>query len=113
MAIPRLPAKLGFLAAALAALLPAGCSEEPEGPPSVVVIGPAPKMADARSASLSRPDAVLLQSVAQGLVAFDPAGNIVGGLAERWNVSNDGLSYIFRIAPARWSDGSRVTAEQV
>ena len=113
MAIQRLPAVIGFLAASLLALLPAGCTEEPEGPPKVVVIGPAPKMTDARSGPLNHPDAVLLHSVAQGLVAFDSAGNIVGGLAERWNVSNDGLSYIFRIAPARWADGSKVTAEQV
>ena len=44
------------------------------------------------------PDAVLLQNVAQGLVRFDAGGNIVAGLAERWNVSDDGLSYIFRLA---------------
>ena len=113
MAIQRLPAKIGLLVAALLAMLPAACTDEPEGPPRVVVIGPAPKMADPRSGPLSQPDAVLLQNVAQGLVAFDNGGNIVAGLAERWNVSNDGLSYIFRIAPARWANGSKVTAEHV
>jgi oligopeptide transport system substrate-binding protein len=113
MAILRLPAMVGCFAAAILALLPAGCTEQPEGPPKVVVIGPAPRMTDARAGPLSQPDAVLLQGVAQGLVAFDAGGNIVAGLAERWNVSNDGLSYIFRIAPARWADGSKVTAEHV
>jgi oligopeptide transport system substrate-binding protein len=113
MAIQRLPALAGCFAAALLALLPAGCTEEPDGPPKVLVIGPAPKMVDARSGPLNPSDALLLQNVAQGLVAFDTGGNIVAGVAERWNVSNDGLSYIFRIAPARWADGSRVTADQV
>ena len=63
---------------------------------------------DRRPAGASRPglgplgtaDAVFLQNVAQGLVSFDASGNIVGGLAERWNVSDDGLSYIFRLASA-------------
>ena len=113
MAIHRFPRLIGLIAAPLLALLAAGCTEDPEGPPKVVVIGPPPKMTDTRSASLTPPDAVLLQNVAQGLVAMDGSGNVVAGLAERWNVSNDGLSYIFRIAPATWTDGSKVTAEQV
>ena len=70
-------------------------------------------MANASAGPLKTSDAVLLQNVAQGLVAFDSGGNIVAGLAERWNVSNDGLSYIFRIAPATWPNGRKVTAEQV
>ncbi|MGN6850707.1 MAG: ABC transporter substrate-binding protein, partial [Sphingomicrobium sp.] len=49
----------------------------------------------------------------QGLVRFDANGNIVAGLAERWNVSDDGLSYIFRIASTEWPDGKKVTAQQV
>jgi peptide/nickel transport system substrate-binding protein len=70
-------------------------------------------MTDPARGPLSTPDAVLLENVAQGLVRFDAAGNIVGGLAERWNVSDDGLSYIFRIASTNWPDGHKVTAQQV
>ncbi len=114
MAIHRFRRLIGFLAAPLVlALLPAGCRDNREGPPQIIVIGPEPKLADPRTGPLNPSDASLMQNVAQGLVAFDQGGNIVAGLAERWNVSNDGLSYIFRIAPARWADGSRVTAEQV
>ena len=40
-------------------------------------------------------------------------GNIVPGLAERWNVSDDGLSYIFRIAATKWPNGRDITADQV
>jgi peptide/nickel transport system substrate-binding protein len=46
-------------------------------------------------------------------VRFDARGQIVPGLAERWNVSDDGMSYIFRLAAAEWKDGSKVTAQQV
>lgn len=95
------------------ALVPAACRKQPEGALKVAVIGGEPKIRDPALGALSVPDAVLLQNVAQGLVRFDAAGNIVPGLAERWNVSDDGLSYIFRIASTQWPDGKKVTAEQV
>jgi len=92
---------------------PQGCRPQPQGTLKAVVIGDEPKLRDPALGSLSTSDAVLLQNVAQGLVRFDAAGNIVGGLAERWNVSDDGLSYIFRIASRSWPDGSKITAPQV
>jgi peptide/nickel transport system substrate-binding protein len=94
-------------------LVPAGCRKQPQGELKVVVIGPQPKMRDPALDRLSAADAVLLQNVAQGLVRFDPAGNIIPGLAERWNVSDDGLSYIFRIASTQWPDGRKISAQQV
>lgn len=101
------------LSIAAVALVPAACRQQPEGAISVTVIGDHPKIADPARQPLSAPDAVLLENVAQGLVRFDSGGNIVGGLAERWNVSDDGLSYIFRIASTNWPDGKKITAEQV
>jgi len=56
---------------------------------------------------------VLVGAAAEGLVRLDAAGQIVPGLAERWSVSDDGLSYIFRIGDRRWPDGSPVTARYV
>jgi len=94
-------------------LIPAACKPEREGAISVTVIGDPPTIADPARGSLSTSQAVLLENVGQGLVRFDANGNIVGGLAERWNVSDDGLSYIFRIAATNWADGRKVTADQV
>ena len=90
-----------------------GCRQKPEGTAKVVVIGGEPRLRDPSAGALSAPDAVLLANVAQGLVRFDAAGNIVAGLAERWNVSDDGMSYIFRIAPAEWPGGAKISAQQV
>src|SRR5215212_2786654 len=101
------------LALALAALAPGACRPTPQGTVEVVVIGGKPKLRDPGLGPLSPSDAVLLQNVAQGLVRFDASGNIVAGLAERWNVSDDGLSYIFRIASKSWPDGTKITAQQV
>ena len=92
---------------------PQACRPQPQGTLKAVVIGGEPRLRDPALGSLSTSDAVLLQNVAQGLVRFDAAGNIVAGLAERWNVSDDGLSYIFRIASRNWPDGSKITAPQV
>ena len=97
-----------------AAFGPAACREQPEGVINAIVIGQAqPQLQDPALGPVSPKDAVLLQNVAQGLVRFDATGNIVSGLAERWNVSDDGLSYIFRLAPANWPDGKKITAQQV
>jgi peptide/nickel transport system substrate-binding protein len=99
--------------AAILAIAPAACRGGNGGAPRVIVIGGEPKVRDPAAGPLSAPDAAMLGGVAQGLVRFDASGNIVPGLAERWNVSDDGLSYIFRIASTNWSNGRKVTAQQV
>ena len=104
---------LALLLVPALALAPAACREPSQGAVRAVVIGGEPKLRDPAAGPLPAPDAVLLSNVAQGLVRFDAAGNIVGGLAERWNVSDDGLSYIFRLAPGEWPNGGKITAQQV
>jgi ABC-type oligopeptide transport system substrate-binding subunit/DNA-binding SARP family transcriptional activator len=49
-----------------------------------------------------------------GLVRFDPRMHVVPALAERWDVSDDGLRYRFTLRrDARWSDGVPITAHDV
>lgn len=102
-----------LLAAASLLLALGGCEQQETGAVTVTVIGTEPKLVDPASGSLDPPEAVLLANAAQGLVRFDAQGNIEAGLAERWNVSNDGLSYIFRIAPDEWPSGRRISAFDV
>ncbi|MCW3798234.1 ABC transporter substrate-binding protein [Sphingomonas sp. BN140010] len=96
-----------------AALLAAGCRKQEEGAVRVTVIGEPPAIVDPAAAPLTEPQAVLLANTAQGLVRFDAAGNIVAGLAERWNVSDDGLSYIFRLQTGTWPSGRKISAQDV
>jgi peptide/nickel transport system substrate-binding protein len=89
------------------------CDPRDEGVVKVAVIGATPRIADPSARSIGPADEVLLANVAQGLVRFDARGQIEPGLAERWIVTDDGLSYIFRLGVSEWSDGTKVTAHQV
>ena len=92
----------------------AGCGKREPEAVNVVVIGEdPPALTDAFSGPLSPPRQVAMESLGQGLVRFDPRGEIVPGLAERWNVSDDGLSYIFRLGSAKWPDGRAIRARDV
>ena len=105
-----LVAALSFLLACTAA----SCQRPEGGKTEVTVIGEEPpSIVDPAAGPLTGPQAVLLANVAQGLVRFDASGQIVPGLAERWNVTDDGLSYIFRLQSGKWPDGRKITAQQV
>ena len=102
-----------FVALAILAMVPGACRKRPEGALKILVIGNSPTLRDPYEGPLSQPDQLLAMNVAQGLVSFDASGNIVSGLAERWTVTDDGLSYIFRLASANWPDGRKISAKDV
>ena len=62
---------------------------------------------------LSISSAYLRSATAQGLVTFDVNGRIVPALANRWIVTDDGLSYIFRLNKLRWNDEREVTSDEI
>lgn len=48
----------------------------------------------------------------EGLVTYDETGSLVGGSAESWNISDDGLVYTFHLRDGlKWSDGTPLTAQ--
>ncbi len=53
----------------------------------------------------------VLRDIGEGLVGYSASGELVGAAAESWSISDDGLSYEFKIRDdARWSNGDAVTA---
>lgn len=58
-----------------------------------------------------RLEETLLNDLFLGLTTFDARANIVPGAAERWEVSEDGLTWTFHLRPdLAWSDGTPLTA---
>jgi len=102
-----------LLLLAAAAATATGCERKSEGVVKVLVIGETPRLVDPQRGQLTAGEAVLIDNAAQGLVRFDARGQIEPGLAETWNVSDDGLSYIFRLANGNWPNGRKITADQV
>jgi peptide/nickel transport system substrate-binding protein len=104
-----------LLAVAVPALLlvASGCDKRDAGPVSVSAVGGAPRLLNPSRDPIDSASAYLLQTAAQGLVRFDADGDITQGVAQSWIISDDGLRYTFRLARARWPDGTPVTAAQV
>lgn len=103
----RLFLLFGFLSAL------AACGETRTGPIAISAIGGPPRLANPNLTPLDPPSAIMVESIAQGLVRFDSAGEIEPALAQSWIVSDDGLRYTFRIRRGSWANGTRITADQV
>lgn len=57
-------------------------------------------------------EAHILRDLYEGLLTYDNFGRLVPGSAERWEISDDRLTYSFTLRPdGRWSNGDPVVAE--
>ncbi|KAB0679392.1 peptide ABC transporter substrate-binding protein [Aureimonas leprariae] len=97
------------LGAALAASLIAGAAH------AEVVLhrgnGGEPQTLDQAHTSIDV-EANVLKDLYEGLTVYGPDGKVLPGAAESWSVSDDKLTYTFKLRQdAKWSDGSPVTAE--
>lgn len=109
----RLGRRTRWLAVGATLLLAACNPRSDDQPVAVSVVGPRPELADPSRGPLPPATRLLLDATAQGLVRFDAAGNVEPGLAERWTVIDDGMSYIFRLRDVTWADGKPVEAAAV
>ena len=57
-------------------------------------------------------EANILRDLYEGLVVYDRNAEVIPGVAESWEISEDGTTYTFTLREtARWSNGDPVTAE--
>jgi peptide/nickel transport system substrate-binding protein/oligopeptide transport system substrate-binding protein len=96
----------------IAAVLLAGCGPGKHAAVTVVAIG-APSAPFEKGARLPPPARLVRGATVEGLVGFDEQGQIVSALADRWIITDDGLSYIFRLRDGSWADGSALTAQSM
>ena len=95
----------------LLALFASACNRRDDGPVNVSVIGGKDAFVQMRGLRLSSAAQLLRAATTEGLVGFDAEGRVVPGLADRWIVTEDGQSYIFRVRNGQWPDGSAITGE--
>jgi peptide/nickel transport system substrate-binding protein/oligopeptide transport system substrate-binding protein len=92
-----------------ASLALTGCHAHERDAIPVVVIGTAKDL----SAVHSPAGRLLRGATSAGLVALDEDGHVVPALADRWIVTDNGLTYIFRLRNGSWADGTPITGEAV
>ncbi len=94
----------------ISALLPlAGCGHS-DGPLDIAIIGTKDEVF-ASGLHLSEGAQVVRGATGSGLVALDAQGEIEPALADRWIVTDDGKSYIFRLREGTWPDGAELSGE--
>ncbi|MFM5932106.1 MAG: ABC transporter substrate-binding protein [Novosphingobium sp.] len=95
------------------ALLPvlSGCSGDDMDETAVAIVGE-PRELQESGVRLSDGGRMVRAATAEGLVAFDSEGRVVPALADRWIVTDDGLSYIFRLREGLAAGGSPMTGER-
>lgn len=88
------------------------CGKKETKPDGVTVqIGPNPETLDpALNSSVDGGN--MLVTLFEPLLIIDKDNNVVGGQAEKWEVSDDGLTWTFTMRDGlKWSDGSELTAK--
>ncbi|PWC31488.1 hypothetical protein TSO352_31210 [Azospirillum sp. TSO35-2] len=59
-----------------------------------------------------RVESNIFRDLFEGLLVYGPDGRLLPGVAESWDVSEDGLTYSFHLrANAKWSNGDPITAD--
>jgi oligopeptide transport system substrate-binding protein len=96
-----------------AALVLSSCGPSGGGGPVEVAIIGAPDSLYQQGVRLALPAQHVRGATFEGLVTLDQAGQVVPAIAERWIVTEDGLSYIFRLRDSIWPGGEEITATEV
>jgi len=80
----------------------------------VVAMQLEPPHLDPTSAAAGAIDSVLYSNVFEGLTRFGPDGSVNPGLAESWEISEDGKTYTFKLLDGvKFHDGTEMNAEDV
>lgn len=73
-------------------------------------VGAEPETLDP-AASTGMIEGTVHMALFEGLVRLDANEQPIPGIAEKWSISDDGLTYTFHLRDAKWSNGDTVTAQ--
>ena len=100
------------LIACLALILQQACSNVEESPYVRLALQTEPATLDP-AYSVDYSSGMLSSLVHANLVRYTPEGELAPDLALSWEISQDGMTYTFHLAPARFSCGRSVEADDV
>jgi ABC-type transport system substrate-binding protein len=92
------------------ALLAAACGRSDDSALRIAIIGETNDPFE-QGLRLSSGGQLAHAATVEGLVGLDAQGQVIPALADRWIVTDEGKSYIFRLRDGQWSDGSDLTGE--
>lgn len=98
-----------MLLSAIPALVATGCAGGDDDTVPIAIAG-SPAAPFESGGRLSLAGKLVRGATFEGLTGFDEEGRVVPALADRWIITDDGLSYIFRLRDGTWTDGSPLTA---
>ncbi|MEH6728418.1 MAG: ABC transporter substrate-binding protein, partial [Hyphomicrobiales bacterium] len=106
--------KTGYVIAAAVAIALTGGAAQAAKTDIVIGLQLEPPHLDPTGAAAGAIDQVVYSNVFEGLTRFASDGSIIPGLAKSWEISDDGLSYIFHLNEGvTFHDGSAMDAEDV
>lgn len=104
---------ISFLAAGCGGQAPNNQGQQGAGNADEAVItynvGTEPETLDVAK-STGKPEATIQMALFEGLTRLDENNTPIPGMAEDWEISEDGLTYTFYLRDAKWSNGDPVTA---
>ena len=90
--------------------LVSGCGRPPDRADLVVINGGEPDTIDPAKIR-GQPEGRIAYSLFEGLTRYTVGGDTEPGIAERWEISADGLKYTFHLRPGtQWSNGEPITS---
>lgn len=106
---------MALISVSLGTFLSGTQAEEPVyGGTLIVAESAEPPGLDPTTNAAAAIDRIVNHNLFEGLVMVDPKGNIVPGLAERWEISANGLEYTFYLrSGVKFHDGRPLTAADV
>jgi oligopeptide transport system substrate-binding protein len=100
-----------FLIAAFSSLLLAGCSSSAEDPNTLIINNSTEVQTLDPGLEKGQPEYHVTLALFEGLTVYDPKDlSVKPGIAEKWEISDDGTVYTFHLRDAKWSNGDPVTA---
>lgn len=103
--------RLAVLPAVLALLL-TGCGGSNKGALEIAFMSTPESLFNSR-APLSDAARELQAATGSGLVALNQRGEVIPALADRWNITDKGRIFVFRLRDGKWPDGKEIVARDV